>query len=153
MGEKRRVRLVRRQKGKTYITADGLNLVREAAAGGLSKASIAARLGLGASTFRDLLKRDERAQAAFDEGLAANENELVSLLMQEARGDGPKANTARIFLLKTRHNYREVGPATDERQPPVNIVIPPPMSAEELERFIQNRRRPVIEHGDTDRTD
>lgn len=139
MARVKKIRLVRTQRGKRFITGAGLVLIQEAAAGGLSRTAIAARLGIGASTFNDILKRDAKAQKAFDEGLAANENELVSLLMAEARGDGPKANTARIFLLKTRHGFREVGPSNDDSKPTVNILIPPAMSPDELARFIDKR--------------
>lgn len=136
----RKLILVRRAPGtgEVTITSHGLALIERAAAEGVSKHTIAQRLGIGAKTFRELLRRDERAQEAYDVGNAANETELRNLLMEKARAGNV---TAAIYLTKARHGWTE-GEAPDTR-PNVVINLPGAMSPEQYMRAI---RQGAIEH-------
>ena len=126
-------RLVRRdQPGGIRVTGAGRALIEEAAANGVSKATIAKRLGVAVKTFSDILRRDTKAQDAFDLGTAANEDELRNLLMDQAR-DGNV--TAAIYLTKARHGWVE-GMAPDTR-PNVIINLPDALPIEEYMRRVQ----------------
>ena len=126
-------RLIRRdQPGGVRVSGAGRTLIEDAAANGVSRATIAKRLGVGVKTFSDILQRDSKAQDAFDLGTAANEDELRNLLMDKAR-DGNV--TAMIYLTKSRHGWVE-GDAPDTR-PNVIINLPDALPIEEYMRRVQ----------------
>ena len=107
----------------------GYELVESMLAEGFAQKAVARQLGIDPKTFREIRKRDPELEAAVDRGLAKAEKDLVDLLMEAARG-GNVASA--MFLLKTRHGYREQGPVEGSAVPQVNIVIPPKMSAEDF---------------------
>lgn len=139
-GKGRKLILVRRAPGtgEVTITNHGRDLVQGAAADGVSKQQIAHRLGVDVKTFRELLRRDEKAQEAYDLGNAANETELRNLLMEKARAGNV---TAAIYLTKARHGWTE-GEAPDTR-PNVVINLPGAMSPDQYMRAI---RQGAIDH-------
>lgn len=103
--------------GKVTITPNGLTVIEAMARDGFSMVSIAKALRIDQVTLRQIRRRDPAVQEALDLGLAANERELVNLLMQQAR-DGQVVPA--IFLLKAKHGFRE----GEHREPPVpNITI------------------------------
>lgn len=103
--------------GKVTVSPNGLLLIEAMARDGYSMVSIAKALRIDQVTLRQIRRRDPAVQEALDLGLAANERELVNLLMQQAR-DGQVVPA--IFLLKAKHGFRE----GEQREPPVpNITI------------------------------
>lgn len=96
---------------------------------GCAIATIAAKLEMPTSTFRDVMERDDDLKSAFDQGTAEMHDELVNLLMVQAReGYAPAA----MFLLKASHGYRENTPVRSTDKQTVNIIIPPAATADEL---------------------
>lgn len=117
---------------KASLTDAGRKRLTKDRANGLSQATCASRLGISASTLRRIMDDDEDAKAAYDAGTGAMQDELVGLLMQHAReGD----RTSAIFLLKGACGFREVGPTdgSSASAPTVNITLPPPMSADQMQ--------------------
>lgn len=114
------------------ITEAGCRRLTKDRANGLSQASCASRLGISASTLRRIMDDDEEAKAAYDTGTGAMQDELVGLLMKHAR-DGDR--TSAIFLLKGACGFREIGPTdgSSASAPTVNITLPPPMSADQMQ--------------------
>lgn len=99
------------------VGAKGIQLVERMAAGGLSDAAIAKALKMNRETFRFCRRRQPEVEEALQRGRSAEEHALFSKLHEAAM----KGNVvAAIFLLKSRHGYRDQGNATDERP---NIVI------------------------------
>lgn len=118
--------------GKVTVSPNGLILIEAMARDGFSMVSIAKALRIDQVTLRQIRRRDPAVQEALDLGLAANERELVNLLMQQAR-DGQVVPA--IFLLKAKHGFRE----GEQREPPVpNITInlPGAMSPDDYMRSI-----------------
>ncbi|MEX2125601.1 MAG: hypothetical protein WD795_17060 [Woeseia sp.] len=136
----KKLRLVRRDTPDKAVrlTRRGYDLIQQAAADGVSKQTIAHRLGVAVKTFRDLLARDEQAQESFDLGNAANETELRDLLMEKARAGNV---TAAIYLTKARHGWTE-GEAPDLR-PNVIINLPGALSPDQ---YLKTIRQGAIDH-------
>jgi len=125
-------------KGRWTVGPEAHPLVRRLRSNGCSQATIAAAIGVPPSTFRDLLDRDDDLKAAYEEGHGAMHDELVGLLMEQARS-GNVASA--IFLLKGSHGYREHTPVQPaDKPPPVNIVIPPSLSPTDLANLTSQLR-------------
>jgi hypothetical protein len=103
--------VLRNEGGHTRrIGKKGLALIEQMAADGNALATMAKKLRIAESTFRELRKRQPEVEAAISAGYAAMEDELVDGLMSRVRKGirDPKdkgAITAAIFLLKTRRGY------------------------------------------------
>lgn len=106
-------------RGSYEITTAGLEAIQLLAADGHPQVSIARVLGMDRATFRSLRKRDPRVDEAVAAGFAANEVELVNLLMSAARAGDV---TAMIFQVKARHGWRE-GTERNPQGVVNNIVI------------------------------
>lgn len=78
----------------------------ELAAAGCNKVDLAAQLGTSKDTLNRWLLEDETLQLALATGRERERDELHKLIMRDAR-DGEKPNINAMFLLKTRHGYRE----------------------------------------------
>ncbi len=105
----------------------GYDLVATLAAGGMSEAGIAARLGMSRHTLTEVKKRDPALVAALHQGNGELETECVSELLKSVR----EGNViAAMFLLKARCGYRDQGPTdgSNTGSPAVNIVINAPLS-------------------------
>ncbi|MEM0991114.1 MAG: hypothetical protein AAGK00_19780 [Pseudomonadota bacterium] len=113
------------------VTAQGLDVVEELAGRGCHAATIARVLGMHSSTFLDVRKRDPRVEEAYQRGLAREHDALVGNLRELADDGNVVAN---LFLLKTRHGYREGEAAAVNVS--VNtggvVVLPPKMTMEEF---------------------
>jgi hypothetical protein len=109
--------------------------ITELAAKGANQSRIASVLNISPRTFKNRLKDDRLASEAYELGLAEEEFALVGLLRAKAeKGDGPAA----MFLLKTRHGYRETGvtDANDSTRIAVQINLPPSLSHEEFQKLV-----------------
>lgn len=129
--------LATKAQGRWTVSPEAHDVVRRLRAAGAAQATVAAAIGVPTSTFRDLLDRDDALAEAFEEGGAALETELVSLLLEQARnGYGPAA----MFMLKSMRKFRENDPVQTAAKAPINIVIPPPMDADQLAKLTQSMR-------------
>ena len=130
--------LATKTDGRWAVSLKAHPLVRQLRSNGCSHATIAAAIGVPPSTFRDLLDRDDDLKAAYEEGHGAMHDELVGLLMEQARS-GNVASA--IFLLKGSHGYRETTPVLPaDKAPAINITIPPAMSAADLAKLTSHLR-------------
>ncbi len=121
--------------GKVTVSPNGLLLIEAMARDGYSMVSIAKALRIDQVTLRQIRRRDPAVQEALDLGLAANERELVNLLMTQAR-DGQVVPA--IFLLKAKHGFRE----GEQREPPmpnITINLPGAMNPEDYMNAITIR--------------
>lgn len=87
-------------------------------------------------TFRVLMEQNPDLKAAYDEGVEAEHQMLVSALKRQM----DKSPVPAIFLLKTRHGYREGDQSELGNRVSVTFNLP---GAQPLEVF---RRGTVIEH-------
>lgn len=112
------------------VGAKGLKIVEELAARGCSVTTIARALRMHASTFREVRQRDPAVEEAYQRGLAVEHDALTGNLRTLADSGNVVAN---LFLLKTRHGYREGEPL--ELNVNVNtggvLVVPAEMTVEE----------------------
>lgn len=120
---------------KYEITAEGLAEIERRSRAGHDIVSIAKALGINASTFRELRKRDPRCQEAIDIGRAALGDWVSDTLIKKAK----KGETAAlIFLAKGRLHWRETGPVDPNQTatPTVNININAPMSDDDFRKLV-----------------
>ncbi len=101
--------------------ADAAQRIQQLAAEGCNKVNLAAQLGTSAKTLNEWLAADESLQLAFAIGRETERNELHRLILRDAR-DGEKPNINAMFLLKSRHGYRE-GDLGDDVSARVNVTI------------------------------
>lgn len=79
--------------------------IQELAADGFSLRGVAAGLVTSADTLRRWMTEDPELQEAFDRGREVERHALHNLLFKQATEKGNVA--AAMFLLKSRHGYRE----------------------------------------------
>ncbi len=120
-------------------------MIVRSSAEGVREATIARALGVDVRTWRSMKRRDERVAAALQAGKLVEEERLFGSLFQAAmEGHRPSA----MFLLKTRHGYREQG-AFEGREPgvTVNIHLPGAVGPEQYGRLIDGEAVIVDEEG------
>ena len=125
--------------GQLYVLKPaGLALIKRMSTQGRDLASIAAALGTSIDTFREIRKRNPEAQEAVDQGRAALGDELVDILLEQARNG---VTVAAIFLAKARCGWREgegmEGKVVNNTQ--INIQIPESMPAAEFKAIVDGR--------------
>ncbi|MFN3275076.1 MAG: hypothetical protein ACK41U_10415 [Paracoccus sp. (in: a-proteobacteria)] len=133
-------------KSEFAITETGLQMVEELSARGCSVQTIARALGIGKDTFRAMRERDPAVQDALEQGRAVEHDALVGNLRAAADEGNIVAN---IFLLKSRHGYRE-GEAIDVNVSVMTggvIVVPQRQSVEDFLRDIPPAPTPVRDFG------
>ena len=86
------------------VTPTGLKVIKKMAANGNHLETIAAALGMSHDTLEQCRRRQPEVAAALERGRAEQHDELVEILMQQARAG---AFVPAIFLLKSRFGYRE----------------------------------------------
>lgn len=94
--------------------------VRRWAAEGSPQKVMARRLGVGVATLKRWLEENETLQAAYDEGV----EEEHQLCLQSLRSHMATSPTPAIFLLKTRHGYREGDQTGQANKVQVTFNIP-----------------------------
>jgi hypothetical protein len=128
--------------GTISVTPLGLAAVEAAVVAGAGRATVAALLGISRMTLRELCDRQPEVGEALARGKAAEEQLLVGYLRRlAAKGYGAAA----MFLLKTRHGYRETTPVPPPDRPPAVLLLPAPMSAEEFRSIIDGTASPVAD--------
>lgn len=132
--------------GTVSVSDAGLAYIRHRASEGASQMLIACELGIGSTTFKAAMKRDEKIRVAWEHGRAELEQEFVSLLIVSAR----KGNFVPIlFGLKALFGMVE-GAAPPATVANVQIVIPDAFTPDAWRRSVnvinEPRRvtRPVL---------
>ncbi|MEX0758503.1 MAG: hypothetical protein WD100_02880, partial [Tistlia sp.] len=102
-------------------------------------------------------REDARAAEVVSAGRQAEERELVGSLYRQAMGapaeydsEGNEIRAEQrpnpscgMFLLKTRHSYRELGPIEGDVTPSVTINLPAPMTPDQWERMVNVTPRQI----------
>lgn len=115
--------------------------IRLWASEGSTVKGIARSLGVSSETLAEWMERHPELQDAMDEGREAEHKVLHNTLYEKAKkGD----TVALLFLLKTRHGYREGDQTGSANKVSVTFNIPGPLP---LDQFKKGR---VIEHDQTD---
>lgn len=122
---------------RTYRIPDkNVQAVIDACRRGVPETKLAEALGINYRTWMRVREEDERIADILVEGRKLEEEELVSLLLDKARGGDL---TATIFALKSRHGYRDIGTTGNGMEQRVNVTIhlPAPAATEaEFSRLI-----------------
>lgn len=117
---------------KKVLNAKDYRNIRSMASQGVRETDIAKGLGISYNTWLRLKQEDEQCKSVFQEAKRIEEGELFGVLYEKAmKGD----STSAMFLLKTRHGYREFGneQATGNAVQ-VNITLPAAKKAEDYEK-------------------
>lgn len=112
---------------------DEVTLVEKLTAAGHAQRSIAKRLGIGFTTFKEIMKRDNRVSEALANGLAVEHDELVSGLAKAARNGNI---VAAIFLLKARHGYIEGQQLAVSNRVELTFTIPKALTMQQYEAHV-----------------
>jgi hypothetical protein len=118
------------------LRSEDYSKITSLASKGCSHAQIARHIEIDAKTLRERLKDDPEAAAAYAEGKGDEEAALVGLLRKKAEdGDAPSA----MFLLKSRHGYRDRGETDGGSQPGVSVTIslPGPLAPDAYAKLIE----------------
>ncbi len=121
---------------KKKLTKSELEKVQRWSSEAATKGAIARRLGMDSKTFRVLMEQDPDAKAAYEEGRETEHLMLVSALKRQM----DRSPVPAIFLLKTRHGYREGDQSEQANRVSVTFNVPGALS---LDAFKSNK---VIEH-------
>ena len=121
---------------KRKVTKAEMEKVRRWASESASKGAIARRLAMDHKTFRVLMEQNPDLKAAYEEGVEEEHQMLVSALKRQL----DRSPVPAIFLLKTRHGYREGDQTELGNRVSVTFNLP---GAQPLDVF---KREQVIEH-------
>lgn len=122
-----------RSDRRKYLVPDNqVTAILDACRRGVSEVRIARALGVNYRTWMRVRAEDERVASALAETRKLEEDELVSLLMDKARGG---ETTAIIFALKGRHGYRDQGAVAVMAESKVNVVINLPAAQASLDDY------------------
>lgn len=121
------------------VPADAANRIEAMAADGFSKIGVAAGFGVSVEVLTRWLDETPELQEAFDRGRERERHTLHNALFRAAT-EG-KNVTAAIFLLKSRHGYREGDQAEQANKVSINFQLPAAMPLADFR---------VIEHGHAD---
>jgi hypothetical protein len=125
-----------RSDRRKYLVPDQhIDTVINACRSGVSEVRIARSLGVNYRTWMRVRAEDERVASALSESRKFEEDELVSLLMDKARGG---ETTAIIFALKGRHGYRDHGtPPASAAEARVNVTINLPAASASIADYVR----------------
>jgi hypothetical protein len=119
------------------LSPEGVRAVERMAAAGCGQRAIATRLGIGERTLKRLIEKDDVVRDAWTSGLGAEEAHLVGNLRRLADKGNIVAN---LFLLKTRHGFRENDPVAPTHTAGIVITLPAAMSHEQWEAHRAQQR-------------
>lgn len=106
---------------KKTIPKNGLQKIRSLAERGVSEVDIAKSLNMSYKTWQRIKEEDPDARNVLEEARQIEETKLVGVLFEKAmKGDA----TSAMFLLKTRHGYREGAELVNANQVNVRITLP-----------------------------
>lgn len=123
-------------------------VIKEMASHGYSLTGVAAHFKVVRSTVKRWFEENESLEEAFEQGKEVERQALHALIVRDAVGGKP-ANANAMFLLKTKHSYREFdSPATKidvaVNQHPV-LVIRDHGSDEEWPRKCEAQQRRLMQ--------
>ena len=123
------------------LPAGALDLIREAAANGVAETRLAKALKMDFQTWKRIREEDPAAKKIWEEAKAIEHDKLTGRLMDIALdADNPQSAVACMFLLKSRHAYRDNGPIDSSTDGPrVNLVfnLPAPLSGDAYRRLVE----------------
>jgi hypothetical protein len=122
---------------KWVVTETGLKMVEDLTARGVTLITIAKVLGMDTATLRVVRQRQPEVEEAYQRGLAREQEALVGNLRRAADEGNIVAN---IFLLKTRHQYREGEPMGVNLNFNAGGVLVVP-EREDVQAYIERKRR------------
>ncbi len=129
-----------------YIMAPQIHAL---AATGFTKRGIARHFGVANETFVRWLEEDEVLQEAFTQGREAERQSLHNVLYKLAIEDKDKVSA--IFLLKSRHGYREGDQAEQSNRVAITFNLPGAMTAEQyrtIEAIATPKEKRELSNGD-----
>lgn len=114
---------------------DAADRIRIAAAGGANLKGVAAALGTGVDTFNRWLDEQPQLRDALDAGREQERATLHNVLYRAAtEGSGKDALIAAMFLLKSKHGYREGDQSEQANRVNVTFHIP---AAQPMADFVE----------------
>ena len=120
------------------LPANAIEIISGLASKGFTETAIAAALGMDGKTWHKLREENPKAKAAWAEARAQERDALVNVLYQAAIDKGNCV--AAMFLLKSRHGFRDQGPIDGSAEGPrVGIVfnLPAALPADAYARLVQ----------------
>lgn len=120
---------------------DAASLILAYSADGFSIRGVAAKLGTSQDTLRKWFDKYPELSEAFEQGRETERHALHNMLYRAAMEDGNI--TAGIFLLKSRHGYKEGDQSETANRVSINFTLP---GALPLSDFVQGN---VIEQFST----
>jgi len=107
---------------KARVLTDEERVQVEALASVLTSEQIADYLGIGRTTFYEIMDRDADVSERYKKGRARAINDVANGLIAQAKEGNVAAS---IFYLKTKAGWRETDDKQDKPQmPTINIVMP-----------------------------
>jgi len=107
---------------KKYPPENAVSIVQEMSARGCLQRSISKALGVSYEVWQRWREEYPELQDALDQGRAVEHDILVNVLMKAATEQ--RNVTAAIFLLKTRHGYRENENLAEGPKIQINFELP-----------------------------
>jgi hypothetical protein len=135
--------LLKRGRKLKVPPQDCAEAIEALAADGWSQLGIAKRLGTSADTLRRWLDENPALQEAFNTGRENERHALHNMLYRQAMEAGNA--TAAMFLLKSRHGYREGDQSETANKVTINFQLPGAMSMEQFEAV-----KVIEQHGNAD---
>lgn len=118
------------------IPLDTAERIRALAADGFSVIGVADHFGVGKDQLAAWMEREPALKDAFDQGREQERHALHNMLYRQAMEHGNA--TAAMFLLKSRHGYREGDQGDQAGRVNVTIQMPGAMT---LQQFTQIAER------------
>jgi hypothetical protein len=123
---------------KLILKGDDLTRIEELTAKGFGLRAVAKRLGVGLETLRTRRQDDPEVEAALISGREMAEKTLVDSLMARALDPkNPQGAASAMFLLKTRHGYREHAELDTGNRVAVQVVLPAALEPDQYQRLIE----------------
>lgn len=123
-------------KPRMPIPKDAEEVIRKLAAEGHSHIGIAAALGCCKNTLTKWMDENPALRNALDQGREKERHTLHNVLYTAATKD--KNCTAAMFLLKSRHGYREGDQNEQANRVSINFTLPGAMKLEDFSKVIQH---------------
>ena len=119
---------------KIKLPSNGLDIIRNLAERGVRETDIARALGMSFKTWKRIKDENDEARETLEEARQIEENKLFGILYEKAmKGDTVSA----IFLLKSRHGYKEGADQVNANQVNVKITLPGSMDPEDYRKKIE----------------
>lgn len=126
----------RKQAGRPAkaVPPDAAEIVKAMAADGFSVVGIAAKLGVSDNLLRRWFDEYPALKEAFDLGREMERQALHNMLYRDAMEKGNA--TAAMFLLKSRHGYREGADVEQPNRVSITFNLPGAMTMDEFTKGV-----------------